>query len=80
MDIVASSGTKLVGYVAYSGGQATAPEATVEVSLDLTDLANDTKTRLFYPFTTTVIEIRLDREPMPMGEESNICRIVRLPA
>ncbi len=79
MDIVASSGTQLVGYVGYRRGGSGEPEPTVEISLDLTALANDGKTTLFFPFTTTIIEIRLDREPMPMGRESQICRIVPSP-
>ncbi|MEO6525753.1 MAG: hypothetical protein ABIP93_03945 [Gemmatimonadaceae bacterium] len=77
MNIVASSGTNLIGYVAYMGGEGTAPEATLDISLDLTDQANDLTTKLFYAYTTTVIEIRLDREPMPMGAQSSICRIVQ---
>jgi pimeloyl-ACP methyl ester carboxylesterase len=76
MQIVASSGTKLIGYVAFAGGQSTAPEATIDISLDLTALVNDPKTNLFFPYTTTVIELRLDREPMPIGSESDICKIV----
>lgn len=79
LQLIASSGTQLVGYVGYSGRGGVAaegdapPEPTVEIELDLTPLATG-PTKLFYPFTTTLIEIKLNREPMPLGKVSTICR------
>jgi len=71
MQLVASSGTELVGYVGYGSGAT--PRPTVEVELDLAPLAAR-EVRFFYPFTTTMVEIRLNREPMPLDGESRLCR------
>ena len=40
----------------------------IQVKLDITDLGSDAK--LFYPYTTTLIEIVLEREPTPLGPAS----------
>jgi hypothetical protein len=40
------------------------------VKLDITDLGSDAK--LFYPYTTTLIEIVLEREPTPLGDISSL--------
>jgi hypothetical protein len=66
--IIARSGTKLVGYQGY--GTTRAQAATPDfgpVDLDLSDFSgtNPEKPTLFYPFTTTLLEIILNREPMP---------------
>jgi hypothetical protein len=46
--------------------------ATAEpVEVDLADMGNGNGT-LFHPFTTTLIEIVLNREPLPMDKISRI--------
>jgi hypothetical protein len=46
--------------------------ATAEpVELDISDLGNENGT-LFHPFTTTLIEIVLSREPLPLNDLSRI--------
>jgi hypothetical protein len=42
------------------------------VELDLTGLGKDGKDSLFHPFTTTMVEIVLNREPMPLNAVSRI--------
>ena len=80
MELIASSGTAYIEYEAYSG----APEddmnlavrlttelgATNAVKLDLTDVGPNAK--LFYPYTTTLIEIVLEREPTPLADVSQL--------
>jgi len=66
--IIASTGTDLVGYQGY--GSNVAEGATPNfgpVDLDISgyDGAQPGKPALFWPFTTTLIEIVLNREPMP---------------
>jgi hypothetical protein len=66
--IIAKTGTQLVGYQGY--GSNVAEGATPDfgpVDLDLSDFdgTKANKPRLFYPFTTTLIEIILNREPIP---------------
>lgn len=74
MKLIASSGTALVGYVGYGSGQSDTPEPMMEVELDMSDIANG-PTTFFFPFTTTLVEMRLNREPLPIGGGSRLCRI-----
>jgi hypothetical protein len=34
--------------------------------VDISSLLTDTGIKFFYPFTTTLIELRLNREPLPL--------------
>jgi pimeloyl-ACP methyl ester carboxylesterase len=69
--IHASSGTELVAYQGYGinddGKKMTADTAPVDI--DLTAMKGGT---LFYPFTTTLVEIILNREPAPLDRVSRI--------
>jgi hypothetical protein len=67
--LIASSGTRFVTYHGvgserYPIGGATAREGKWDAMMDLSPTIEDC--RFFYPFTTTLIEIRLNREPYPM--------------
>ncbi|MEG4319677.1 MULTISPECIES: hypothetical protein [unclassified Microcoleus] len=72
MKLIVSSGTSLVAYYGYGSGK-----ITVEGELQESDGRWDAKLKLdhllqaevkfFCPFTTTLIEIRLNREPMPIN-------------
>lgn len=42
-----------------------------DVILDITSLASD-KYRLFHPYTTTLIEIRVSRETLPLDAASKL--------
>jgi hypothetical protein len=69
--INASTGTELMAYQGYSseGHQLGATAEPVEI--DLEDLGNGNGS-LFHPFTTTLIEIVLNREPLPLDKVSRI--------
>jgi pimeloyl-ACP methyl ester carboxylesterase len=58
--ILASSGTELVAYRGIG-----ADEGDWDGVLDLSALGSGADVTFFYPFTTTFIEITLNREPMP---------------
>jgi hypothetical protein len=70
--LLASTGTELLGYHGYR--QELHVEAEIDADADprrkwdgVIDLTEVRKgTTLFYPFTTTMVEIRLDREPLPL--------------
>jgi hypothetical protein len=68
--IHASSGTELVAYQGYgindAGKKMTADASPVEIDLSGMDGT------LFYPFTTTLVEILLNREPAPLDQVSRI--------
>jgi pimeloyl-ACP methyl ester carboxylesterase len=85
----ASSGTALIGYQGYKDlhsdqqpasstageGQAMNQEAE-PVILEVKDLGNGTAS-LFHPFTTTLIELLLSREPIPLDRVSEVLKFVQ---
>lgn len=67
--VIASTGTDLVGYQGYGTDPAAIAAPTIgPVDIDITEFDGHTagKPTLFYPFTTTLIEIRLNRRPIPL--------------
>jgi hypothetical protein len=74
--IHASTGTELMAYQGYGstdeGQQLTATAGPVV--LDITNELGAGNGSLFYPFTTTLIEIVLNREPLPLDEVSRILK------
>jgi hypothetical protein len=74
IELIASSGTTTIEYEAYTGTDLTPQRLTADsepIRLDITNLAQGTDT-LFYPFTTTMIEIFLEREPTPLDRVSTL--------
>lgn len=69
--INASTGTELMAYRAYLGGVKELGVSQGPVELDITNFEAGNGT-LFFPFTTTMIEILLNREPLPFDRESRI--------
>lgn len=74
IELLASSGTRYVEYEAYDGagqvnrGNNDGPKAT---KLEITKLAQGSDT-LFYPYTTTLVQIYLEREPTPLQAVSDL--------
>jgi hypothetical protein len=75
--IHASTGTELMAYQGYGsdddGKRMTATAQPVEIELGGMGSANDS---LFHPFTTTLVEIVLNREPAPLDQISQIFRFL----
>ena len=76
--VIASSGSQLVGYSGFgslkeAGVAAPLREAKWDGSLDISSLSDDTGIKFFYPFTTTLIELRLNREPLPLTGKNEVC-------
>lgn len=77
LEIIASSGSDLLEYEAYTGRPDDPQRLTVDhdggkpVKLDITALAQG-KDSLIYPYTTTLLEIFLEREPLPLGSVSQL--------
>ncbi len=63
--LTASSGTDLIAYQGYGQGATILTEVS-PVVLDISDHA-DGPDSLFAPFTTTLVEIKIHREPLPFG-------------
>lgn len=86
--VTASSGTALVGYQGYKDapGQRSAATGSANgqsltgvgepVDLNVADLGQSHGS-LFYPFTTTLVELRLSREPLPLDEVSEVLKFIR---
>ena len=73
--VIASSGSSLVGYHGFgSEAPAAAPrDGKWDASLDISSLPDDTGIKFFYPFTTTLIELKLNREPLPLTGKNEVC-------
>jgi pimeloyl-ACP methyl ester carboxylesterase len=76
--VIASSGSQLVGYHGFGSEKSTespaaAKEGKWDATLDLSSLADDTGIKFFYPFTTTLIELKLNREPLPLTGKNEVC-------
>lgn len=76
--VIASSGSQLVGYQGFGSEKSAespiaAKEGKWDATLDLSSLADDTGIKFFYPFTTTLIELKLNREPLPLTGKNEVC-------
>ena len=80
LELIASSGSTLIEYEAYTGSvddplrlAIDSHESTVNkpVKMDITSLTEGGAS-LFYPYTTTLLEVFVQREPMPLGKVSNL--------
>jgi hypothetical protein len=67
--IHASTGTELMTYQGYDDTRQELTATSAPIELDLTLGERGT---LFFPFTTTLIEIVLTREPLPFNETARI--------
>jgi hypothetical protein len=78
--VIANSGSKLVGYHGYGSEKTDMDmrvindEGTWDAQLKLSDFGDELP-HLFRPFMTTLVELRLNREPMPMlvDRKNEIC-------
>jgi pimeloyl-ACP methyl ester carboxylesterase len=73
--IVASTGTDMVGYQGYGSGYTTGLEPTIgPVDIDISRYQdqNPGQPSLFCPFTTTLVEIILNRAPMPQTGKTTL--------
>ncbi len=77
--VIASSGTRLVGYQGFGSDRSRAEPAEVisegkwDGELDISKLVGDKGTKFFYPFTTTLVELKLNREPLPFTGKNEVC-------
>ena len=75
--INASTGTELLAFQGY-GSEIKQLGATAEpVEIDLEDLGNGNGS-MFHPFTTTLIHIVLNREPLPLDKVSRLLTFLKL--
>jgi pimeloyl-ACP methyl ester carboxylesterase len=80
--VIASSGSRLVGYHGLHSERVTPdlmpnPGGVWDAVVDLPATFGRAGLRLFFPFTTTFVELRLNRDPMPFGTGRNeVCYFI----
>ena len=79
--LMASSGTELVTYTGYrelvSDVEQRASKGEWSAEIDISGLLGErAPVKFFYPFTTTLVEVRLDREPSPTEGVSKLLKWV----
>ena len=77
MKLIATTGTELVCYHGKGSERLTSagrknPNGKWDAQIDLTPYLRTEKFKFFFPFTTTLMEIQLNREPMPLGGRNNV--------
>jgi len=80
LELIASSGSDLIEYEAYTGTADDPQRLAIDahqgtgskpVKMDITALTYGDGS-LFYPYTTTLLEVFVEREPMPLGSVSTL--------
>jgi hypothetical protein len=80
--IIASSGTALVGYHGIAGEKVTAdgkevPDGVWDAKIEVPRKIEETGVTVFFPFTTTFVEMSLNRDPRPFGAVANkVCEFL----
>ncbi len=78
MRVIASSGSQLVGYHGFGREKALGstdrrdPGGKWDGELDLSELLGAAEVKFFYPFTTTLVQVRLNREPLPLEGRNEV--------
>ena len=76
--VIASSGSQLVGYHGFGSehglefADRRASGAKWDGELDLSELVGKAEVKFFFPFTTTLVELRLNREPLPLSGRNEV--------
>lgn len=79
LELTASSGSELVGYSQfYKDDLVYDIHPTSTISLDLTPYTTNSDLKFFFPFTTTLIELILNREPLPLNRENKIVSFIEV--
>lgn len=80
LNLIACTGTSLVSYNGFGASNFGETEAneyenlgTWHATIDLTNLLRNSNIKFFYPFTTTLVELRLNREPLPLKGFNKVC-------
>lgn len=80
--VMASSGSGLVGYHGVGSDKlpigAAEPDAKGkwDACLNFASVIGDDAVKFFYPFTTTLVEVRLNREPLPLSGANQIAKLI----
>jgi hypothetical protein len=76
VQVIANTGSRLVGYLGYDSeaNLISKPDAALQtVTLDITAVLERQNFTLFQAFTTTLVEIKFNREPLPVNKANDVC-------
>lgn len=76
IQVIANTGSRLVGYLGYNSDATllSKPSASLQiVTLDISAVLEKKNFTLFYPFTTTLVEFKFNREPLPLDKANEVC-------
>ena len=80
----ASSGTELVAYHGTGSDTFTREGRPLrrgnegwDACIDLTGLLRNEEVKFFFPYTTTLVEIKINREPMPLTGPNDLLKFIR---
>jgi pimeloyl-ACP methyl ester carboxylesterase len=76
VQVIANTNSRLVGYLGYESDASllSKPNATLQtVTLDISAVLERKNFTLFYPFTTTLVEFKFNREPLPLDKANEVC-------
>lgn len=74
--VAASTGTALLAYQGYGSGDSSGITMTATAGPVIINVNGLGDASLFYPFTTTLVEIIINREPWPLEKVSDIFRFL----
>ncbi|MFN0067613.1 MAG: esterase/lipase family protein [Limisphaerales bacterium] len=79
LQVIATARSRFVGYLGYDSvpvmAGASVPSLQ-EVTIDITDMLKMTNFEFFKEFTTTLVELRLNREPLPHDALNGVCQFI----
>ena len=76
LQVVASARSRMVGYVGFdtSNQPGHMQSASInEITIDITSVLKKKEFTFFFPFTTTLVELTMNREPLPLNQANEVC-------
>jgi pimeloyl-ACP methyl ester carboxylesterase len=81
--LIASSGSGLVEYFGYGSEQINFKTQELnrkgkwDAVIDISEMLRQAQIKFFFPFTTTLIELKVNREPMPLSGQTELFQFVK---
>lgn len=76
LQVVASAHSRRVGYLGFDSsnqpGSIQSPSIN-EITIDISSVSKRREFSFFFPFTTTLVELTMNREPLPVDKANEVC-------
>lgn len=79
LQIIATARSRFVGYLGFDSKPLSTSRqipSLNEITLDITDVLKKKQFDFFKEFTTTLVELRMNREPLPHDEVNGVCQFL----